>query len=1141
MTGTGDRDVPDASTPSPGGSTNLPEGAETGMLYLVITSLVLNLFAMMWAIVLLRRLRDWRLAFVVGALALVGSVELGMLLIPVRLVAEPITTLDVVARVAVLTVAVLVLLSVYAFGAMIGDRERFVRLARENKERYRKLVDSIGVITWEADVATLRFTFVSGRAEAILGYPLDQWYGKDFWVDHLHEEDRGWVPEFCHSSMLKGEDYEFEYRMVAADGRAVWLQDVVSVTMRDGKPWRIHGAMLDITKRKAAEESHRNSEERYRQMFELSPQPMWVFDQETLRFLAVNDAATSHYGYSRQEFLAKTILDIRPPEDVPVLLEMRRMNAGKKRSGVWRHLTKDGRILDVDVSTDVVTFEGRQAQLVIATDITEQKQAEEERRALAAERERLLQRLKIQFDNMPVGCILADREGVITDWNPAAERMFGWSREEAIGKTILDLLVPDYVLPTLSDVVHRIKTGTGTVYNTNENKTRDGRIIMCDWQNTPVRHESDKFDGLLCTVQDVTERLAAEEALRRSESRLRRVFSGNVIGIVFWTAEGRITDANEVFLHMLGYSREDLESGLLGGLKLTPPEFAWLDERAKAEMAATGVCAPYDKEFVRKDGTRVPVLMGAGMFDNDSESGVAFVADITQLKKARELFRQSEERYRRLAEHGAMGIWEVRRDGKTVFANPAMCQMLEVSDLNELRQLDYREFFSPESLKVMEHEQQRRFKGEQSTYEVELIGRQGGRRSVMISGAPVVTPGQELETFLGTFTDVTGMKLAEEALRQSQKMDAVGQLASGVAHDFNNLITAIFGYTSLARRTLSPNHPATRALDRVDAAARQAAGVTRGLLTFSRESSAEKKPIQLGRAVLDTVQLLRRMLPPNIELRAKLENEKIDWIYADSTQIQQVVMNLAINARDAMPEGGRLNITVAAARPEHGLNGDTARYVALKVEDSGHGMSPAVMARIFEPFFTTKPPGQGTGLGLPIIHGIVKDHEGSVSVQSTPGQGSTVTVLLPRCEAAPEAGDGRGCCESLPGRGEIILLVEDQSYVREILATMLQSLGYKVVQCPNQEAFAAALETWKGQAHLLIVDWDQQTGRCPTEESAACLQQRGTSVPTILMVADTEGMYEDGKRTFLLRKPFQMSELAAAVTRALVDSKEPLK
>jgi two-component system, cell cycle sensor histidine kinase and response regulator CckA len=1112
------------------------------MIYLVITSLLLHLFALAWAIVLLRRLRDWRLSFVVGALVVVALLDAGALIRGGDLLQRPITSGEMVTRIGILTVAILVLLSVYAVGAMIGERERFVQMARQNRERYRRLVDSIGVITWEADVATWKFTFVSERAESILGHPLEAWFEQDFWVRNLHPDDRERVIATCTASTSRGQDNDFEYRMLRPDGTAIWLRDIVSVTMKDGRPWRIHGSMTDVTRRKQAEDELRATEARYRQLFDLTPQPMWVYDLETLRFLEVNEAAVRHYGYSREEFLAMTIRDIRPVEELPRLMDSLTDPSPRHNTAGWRHRLKDGTLIEVEVASDPMTYQHRPARLVLITDVTERRRQEAARRQLELERERLLSQLKLQFDRMPVGCILCDQDCRITDWNPAAETMFGWSRAEALGRDLVELLVADDLHDQVNAIMARLRRGGEAIAGTNQNRTKDARLITCEWQNTAVLDEQGRFAGVLCTVQDVTERKQAEEALRRSENRLRHVFNMNVIGIVFWNKDGAITEANDVFLHMLGYTREDVAAGELRWSTLTPPEHAWLDDRARTELAATGVCSPYDKEFIRQDGSRVSILLGAGTLDQEDGSGVSFVVDTTALQRARMLFLQSEERYRRLAEHGAMGIWEVTRDGRTVYANPAMCQMLEVQELAQLRGTDYRRFFTPESVAIMEREQQRRVLGEQSTYEVELIGALGRRRQVMISGAPVITPGQQLETFVGTFTDITDLKRTEEALRQSQKMDAVGQLASGVAHDFNNLITAIFGYTSLARRTLSPSHPATKALDRVDAAARQAAGVTRGLLTFSRESSSEKRPIQLGKAMHDAVQLLRRMLPDTIALRTRVDgDEGSDWIWADPTQIQQVVLNLAINARDAMPQGGTLRISVAAPQAVHGLNGESARFISLIVQDDGIGISPEVQSRLFEPFFTTKPPGEGTGLGLPIIHGIVKDHGGTVLVQSSPGQGAMFTVLLPRCDPPPVGVDGEQARDSASGRGEVILLAESQNYVREIMATMLQSLGYRVVQCADRNTLASAARAWGERARLLILDREMRTSdAAPESGTIGWGDASECRIPVILMAPCVANLGEGREsRTFYLQKPFQMSELAEAVARALAGTQEP--
>jgi CheY-like chemotaxis protein len=260
-------------------------------------------------------------------------------------------------------------------------------------------------------------------------------------------------------------------------------------------------------------------------------------------------------------------------------------------------------------------------------------------------------------------------------------------------------------------------------------------------------------------------------------------------------------------------------------------------------------------------------------------------------------------------------------------------------------------------------------------------------------------------------------------------------------------------------------------------------------------------------------------------------------------------MNLAINSRDAMPEGGKLRITVSAPRPEHGLNGEMHEYISLEVTDGGYGMAPHVQARIFEPFFTTKPAGEGTGLGLPIIHGIVQDHNGIIDVKSTPGEGTTVTVLFPRCKPPQETDESGDPIAHAIGRGEVILLAEGKTYVREIMASMLQSLGYKVVQCADEQALSAAWRANGRQARLLIIDEAvKPAGARPATDDGLLepdtgfvesVRRDGSTIPVVLMVASLHGVEDTVEdRTIVLRKPFQMDELAAAVGRALADTQE---
>lgn len=373
----------------------------------------------------------------------------------------------------------------------------------------------------------------------------------------------------------------------------------------------------------------------------------------------------------------------------------------------------------------------------------------------------------------------------------------------------------------------------------------------------------------------------------------------------------------------------------------------------------------------------------------------------------------------------------------------------------------------------------------------------------------------------------------QDELNQSQKMEAVGQLAGGVAHDLNNLLMVIFGYVDLTRRTLGVDHPAMKSLDGVTAAAQQASDVSRALLTFSRKMPVRMQVTDLNDAVARAVELLKRLLPAAIRLDVDLQRGRPMSVYADATQLQQVVMNLAINARDAMPDGGMLRIATlhvphdgGAAIAKAGV-GANAR-LRIVVADTGIGMAPEVVGRIFEPFFTTKPKGVGTGLGLSIVHGIVQSHGGTLRVSSSPGDGSTFTVELPALaeEAALPSGAGQ-----VPSRGggEVILVAEDNDMVRQMLASALASHGYEVLQAADGNALLETYAVNHERLRLIVTDIEM-----PGRDGLSCvrmLRTQGSHVPVILttgsLTADEAGRLDEN--TVPLPKPYPMEQLVSLV------------
>ena len=386
----------------------------------------------------------------------------------------------------------------------------------------------------------------------------------------------------------------------------------------------------------------------------------------------------------------------------------------------------------------------------------------------------------------------------------------------------------------------------------------------------------------------------------------------------------------------------------------------------------------------------------------------------------------------------------------------------------------------------------------------------------------------------GGTRDITDRKQLAEQLRQAQKLEAVGQLAGGVAHDFNNLLTAIIGNAERLEQTVAGDLRGAQALEAIREATRQATGVTRALLTFSSRIPTEKQRVDVFALVKKTTHLLERMTPASTSIVVDPDDETPVWIYADGTQLQQVVMNLVINARDAMPDGGRIHIgiqqasgpvTKLAASDSTTAGTEVDRFVKLIIADTGTGMPAQIKERIFEPFFTTKERGQGTGLGLAIVHGIVKDHNGHIDVDSAPGEGTTVTIALPVLEfdqasAAIDQGGGAGRAE-----GELVLLAEDNWNIRSLVATVLRDVGFEVCEVADGQSLIASFEDLVDRVSLFVLDVD-----LPHRSGLDCLRTmraRAASTPAIIITGGGQLLdsHELDEHTILLRKPFGMAEL----------------
>ena len=627
-----------------------------------------------------------------------------------------------------------------------------------------------------------------------------------------------------------------------------------------------------------------------------------------------------------------------------------------------------------------------------------------------------------------------------------------------------------------------------------------------------------------------------EAQLRASERRYRAFFTESRDAIYITSPDGRFLDMNQAGVELLGYSREELLRLRTVDLYADPG----LREHFAGELQTRGFVREYELDLRHRSGRTIKVMVTASLCQGAHGEAPAYhsiARDITAQRCAEEALRRSEERYRQLYEQTPAMLHSIDRRSRLISVSSLWLEKLGYRR-EEVLGRPLTDFLTEQSARYAVEIVLPAFfrSGTCRDVHYEMRARDGRVLRVLVSAVGERNSVGEVVQSLAVLRDITRQAVAEREkarlegeLRHAQKVEAVGTLASGVAHDFNNSLTAILGYTGLARSTLPAGHPMLQSLEMIEQAARQAAGVTRALLTFSRKAPSDRQSVELTALVQESMRFLRRMLPASIETELVLEMSREVWVHADATQLQQVLLNLAINARDAMPEGGKLRVALETAA----ATADQPASAILIVEDTGVGMDLETKARVFEPFFTTKPREQGTGLGMAVIHGIVADHGGEIEVDSAVERGTTVRVRLPMGHEAPAPDEPRRADQPQAGRGEVVVVVEDDVHVRSIMSSTLQAAGYRVVQAGDGMAALQVLDEGDVQVALMVLDLD-----LPRMGGLACLAQvrrRLAELPVIIITGDVafDPAAHLDERERLLRKPFRMSELTAAVAERL--------
>jgi len=739
--------------------------------------------------------------------------------------------------------------------------------------------------------------------------------------------------------------------------------------------------------------------------------------------------------------------------------------------------------------------------------------------------------------------LLFDAAASLTYANPAARKsLFDFFEPSELFPALID---PDTERPLPPERTPLARALTGEFTESAQFLLRRPREANPHWYECdagPLYSPLGGLQGAMVTFRDITERRRKELATDSSNQLRDFIYNENLAGIIHSGFDGRILDCNQALLAMFGYeSKEELLALRAPQVYYDPAE---RDRLLREVVEQQGHLSKYEVCFRRKDGSRCWAILNVRLLEAPlGEVGgsiVSTVIDITERRQWEETLRQSEQRFSAFMRHlpGVAFIKDLA--GRYLYYNEASWEQFRKKPEEivgrtdeEIWPLDDAARYRANDATVVEGQRPLEF--------VEPVAHSDGAHSWLICKFPIIEEGK-VTLVGGIGIDITERTILEEQLTQARKMEALGRLAGGVAHDFNNLLTVISGYGQLA---LEGAGSATTErmilwLQEILNSSRRAAGLTNQLLAFSRRQAIQPTVLDLGELLRNMQRLLQRVIGEHVDLRIRCGSQPC-LIRADVNQIEQVVMNLAVNSRDAMPLGGTLEIGCESLKePLPVAPGDDENAppltVLLEVRDSGVGMDEAIRPQIFDPFFTSKEKGKGTGLGLSTVYGIVSQAGGRIHVESAPGEGTVFRIYFPAGDGTVEK-TSSGKPGAAPRGSETVLLVEDEASVRTLAETILLRLGYRVFAADSGRAALAIWEQRHGRIDVLLTDviMPHMSGG----DLAHALRERKPGLKVLFMSGYTDDMLAGhgvlARETQLIQKPFT-SEMLGKKLRDVLDA-----
>jgi len=972
-------------------------------------------------------------------------------------------------------------------------------------------------VVWTTDRES-RVTQAMGRGLAAAGLDAGQLVGRR--IDELPEASPAMV-EAHLAAVVRGESSDYEVRY----GGRVFEVRVEPVFGGDGAIVGSIGAGSDVTERCELEQRLRAREQEFETLMAHAPDIVIRFDSD-LRHLYVNDAVEAVTGLPPERFVGRTNRELGMPGELCALWE-------RELGVVFEHgeARRFEFPFDDGVGGGIRWFEAHVAPernaagevetiLSFTRDRTEARRAEQEKLASEARYRELFERA------MDMIAVL-DREGRLVEVNPAVARTLGYQREELIGRPLSSILAPEEADAGVARFARKLDGSEPACFYQSVLLGKDGRRVPIEASSEVILRDG-ALHGVLVIARDVSERVAARAALEESERRFRNAFEGAAVGMTLTDPAGTLLRVNAAFAEMLGYRPSELAGVQVGEIVHPDGRAAFADdlEKLRAGLEGRGVA---ERRYLRKDGEIVLGRVSVSTVRADDGSVLYFVGqieDVTELRRVQAELDESQALHQVVIESSYDALAVLDLDGTIRLASRSIENTLGYTQ-QELVGRSFLELLHPDDQQAAQAAVEAALRGaEPSVSRRRTLAKDGSIRLWDGTIAPGRCKDGEPSFLVANAHDVTSQGQLEDKLRHAQKMEAVGRLAGGVAHDFNNLLLVIRGYAELALQKVETRDDSSAEIGEVVAAAEKAASLTGQLLAFSRRQVMNPETFDLRDVVADMVKLLQRLIGENVELTTVWPDDPT-LIHADRAQIEQVVANLAVNARDAMPDGGHLSIEVARAADDG--------QALLIVRDDGRGMDAATGAQIFEPFFTTKG-AEGTGLGLSMVHGIISQSGGQIAVDSEPGQGTTFTITLPLADSLSALPEPVAAAPA-SGGAETILLVEDDPVVKTVITMMLDDRGYRLIPAGSGEEALALARAAPGTVDLLITDLVMcgLNGR----ETAEAVRTHQPQAKVLYMSGYTDdavirvGGFEPG--ISFLQKPFSGDELARRV-RELLDS-----